>query len=81
MVLIFWSSLRPPAQPTWPESQSQRFSPRQRQEARGRGASQAEPLTSAQGSCLRVPLPLALASPGLGQSPLSELRQDTCQGH
>lgn len=28
MVLIFWSRLRPLAQPTWPESQSRRFAPR-----------------------------------------------------
>lgn len=68
MVLIFWSRLRPPAQPTWPESQSRRFSPRQCQEARGRRASQAELLTSAQGSRRRVLLPLALASPALDRA-------------
>lgn len=45
------------------------------------GAADRWPLSRAWGSCLRVLLPLAPASPNLRLSQPSELRQATCQSH
>lgn len=84
MVLIFWSRHRPPAQPTWPESQSRGFSPRhsvREHASEPRVGLLTGGLSPGPGLCPRVLLPLAPASPNLRLSQSSELRQVTCQSH